>query len=231
MRRIALFALALVGFAVSAHADTMNYQVSSSSSVSAYTNGSNGLAIETAIAPNILNGLEQFTLDDGQSETFNFFKIWSDETTINSDDTVSQDITANLDFDVPAGVVITIGGQTVGTDNTIQFRGHVLGTIGTGADVTWDNLPIVVTTLDRVFDVSLSDTEFNSLFGVYVPGELLAGTVKATITQVSSSTISPNQGPIAAPLPASFYGGAMLSLALAALRFGRRTGRPVRCEI
>jgi hypothetical protein len=229
MRRTALVALlAVIGLGLSAKADTLNYEISSASSVSAYTSGNNGLAIDTAMAPNILNGTEQFTLSDGESETFDFFKIWSTESTINSDDVTPQSITADLDFAVPTGVTVTIGGQTVGSDKPIKFFGHVIGTIGTGADVSWDDLPIVVTTADRVFDVSLSDTTFNSVFGFYVPGPALAGTVEATITQVSSGSITPVGGPVAVPVPASVYGGAVLAGLMLLGRLGfRRAAKAV----
>jgi hypothetical protein len=226
MRSTSMVALlAVIGLGMSAKADTLNYQVSSASSVSAYVSGDNGLAIETAIAPDILNGTEQFSLGDGDSETFDMFSIWSTESTINADDTLPMDITASLAFTVPTGTTVTIGGQTVGTNTPIKFLGHVIGTIGTGADVTWDGLPIVVTTSDRVFDVSLNDTTFNSVFGFYVPGPALAGTVEATVTQVSGALV-PAGGPVAAPIPSSVYGGTMLAVLMLLGRLGFRREQP-----
>jgi hypothetical protein len=114
-----------------------------------------------------------------------------------------------------------VGGETVGTDKPIKFFGYVIGTIGTGANVSWDGLPIEITAGDRVFDVSLSDTSFNSVLGFYIPGQLFAGTVDATITQVSSTSISAAGGPVA-PLPASIYGGALLGAILLGSRVIRR---------
>jgi hypothetical protein len=205
-------------------ADLLNYQISSSSSVTAYTDGSNGLAIDTAMAPGVANGTEAFSLDDGDSYTFDFFQIWTDESTINPDDVISQDITADLDFTAPPGVTVEIDGQTVGTDRPIEFRGHVIGTLGTGAEVTWDDVPpIDVIAGDREFNVSLSDTWFNSFLGFYVPGELFAGTVEATVTQISG-TLTSVDSPAVAPLPASSYAGAAL---LAMLMLGRRALRRI----
>ncbi|HEY1684267.1 MAG TPA: hypothetical protein VGG19_05865 [Tepidisphaeraceae bacterium] len=230
MRRLAAIAiLSIIGIGASTQADTLNYEVSATSSVTANTNGNAGLAIQTAVTHNILNGSESFDLSDNQSETFNFFQIWTDESTINSDDTTPLDITASLAFNVPAGVIVTIDGQTVGADKTIKFLGHVVGTIGTGAEVTWDSLPIQVATADRTFDVSLSNTTFDSFLGVFVPGKALAGTVQATITQVSSD-LQPSFSPAAVPAPASFCGGSMLvGLMFLGRRAMRRTAAQQAC--
>ena len=77
----------------------LTYHIGAGSSVTVNTDGNNGLAIRTDLAPNLSSQL--FTLNDGQSKTFDFFKIWTDEKYVDADDWTPKSITAKLDFDVP----------------------------------------------------------------------------------------------------------------------------------
>src|SRR5688500_17500821 len=110
--RFILGALFAFAFALTpAQAIPLDYELGTGSFVTA--NSGSGLQIQTSLFSGLAD--QAFTLNDGASYTFNFFKIWTDESTVDSDDTVMKPITATLDFDVPdldAKVQgITIGGK------------------------------------------------------------------------------------------------------------------------
>ncbi len=112
-----------------------------------------GLVIHTANDPGLAG--TSFTLNDGGSSTFNFFNIWTDETTINPDDTISMDISATLNFSDPISGG-TIHGVTVG--------GSILFGLAQWGQITWDG-PTIITLGDRVFSISFTNEIFN--FGFF----------------------------------------------------------------
>ena len=155
------------------------YEIGNGSTVSPFQGpeppGGSGLVIQYAISPTLAG--TNFILDDGQMTTFSFFDIWTDETTVNSDDTVARTITATLDFFVP-NVDPTITGTTVGQ--------RVFFGILQNGQLTWDGPVIVNVPGDRSFKVTLSDETFNfGLFGLF-PGEHKGATVEAKIEQLTS---------------------------------------------
>lgn len=159
-----------------------------------------GLVINTSWAPG-LSGTS-FTLDNGNSSTFNFFSIWTNETTVNADDLVSKAISVTLQFSDP---------MTGATVNGVTFGGSILFGIAQWGQIQW-NGPTTITLGDRVFSVALSDEMFNvGLFGLS-EGPGCGATVRATITQISSAMGVPDQGNTAM----------LLGVALAGLVFSSR---------
>ncbi len=144
-----------------------------------------GLVIQTSVNPNLDSII--FGLDDGDSYTFDFFDIWTNETAVNPDDTLSSPITADLSFDLPGGTA-SVEGDTVGF-----YALYVLQAGG----LAWDG-PETVTVGSTLYEVELSDETFNWGFLSLTPGYKYGATVEATVTQLSS----PSPGP-AVPAPGS----------------------------
>jgi hypothetical protein len=134
-----------------------------------------GLVIDTTVKSTLPG--TSFTLDNGQSFTFSFFDIWTNEPTINPDDTVSHAISATLNF-VDPFTGATINGITVGGS---WFKG-----LSQWGQVTWDGPVDVNVPGDRAFQITLSDATFNYGFGGLNEGMMCGATVDATITQISS---------------------------------------------
>ena len=137
-----------------------------------------GLVINTSLASGLAG--TSFTLNDGGSSTFNFFSIWTDETTVNSDDLVARSISATLSFSDP------LTGATV---NGITFGGSIIFGLAQWGQIQW-NGPTTITLGDRQFSMSLSNEMFNpGLFGLG-NGQGCGTIVKATITQLFSTGAS-----------------------------------------
>jgi hypothetical protein len=124
-----------------------------------------------------------FSLNDGQNYTFDFLKIWTDETDVSIwEDTAKKPITVSLDFSTP--------------DESLYLYGDTYGINGfwRWGQVSWDG-PVTLTLTDRTFKVSLSDEQFNEgLFGLD-EGEKYGAVVQATVKQIGSSYVSvPDNG-------------------------------------
>lgn len=157
--------------AATTQAIPLTYEVGTGSSVTAHTSG-DGLLIGTELDANLAS--VAFGLDDGDSYTFSFFKIWTGEGNVGNDDKVPRPITASLVFDVPSAIA-TVGGETVGAVSLTGFYQW--------GKVTWDG-PATINAADRIFYVSLSDETFNpgSWWGLGNCGAI----VEATVTQGKS---------------------------------------------
>jgi hypothetical protein len=186
--------LILIGASISTSvAIPLNYEIGSGSSVTAHNSG-DGLVIKTELSPTLSS--QAFTLNDGQSYTFNFFRIWTDESMVDSDDTVAKLITARLDFDVP-----DIGAKIYG----LTFSGTYYGY--SGGAVVWND-PVTVIAGDREFTVNLNNAYFDVAQGGL--GDTPA-TITATVKQIRSGGSSipvPDGGTTAVLLGAGL--GAML---------------------
>lgn len=161
-----------------AHAITQTYTIGSGSSVSA--NKGSGLIIDTALASDLAG--KTFSLNDGQSYTFNFFKISTPELAVNlSDDTVARTITATLDFAVPDVNAVITG---------VTFTG-IVDLIKTAGQVTWGAAQ-TISVADRKFSVSLNGATFDAaLLGNYGDSPAI---ISATVKQISSSASSVPDG-------------------------------------
>jgi hypothetical protein len=181
-----LFAAFVPGaFAVPKYYELDNGSVSAASS-------DPGLIINTMVKPTVPG--TGFTLNDGGSFTFNFFDIWTDETTINKDDLVPCAISATINFVDPL-TGATINGITVGGS---WFKG-----LSQWGEVTWNGPVTVSLPGDRVFNITLSNEDFNFGFGGLNEGMMCGATVEATINQISSVDIpQPNDSSSSKPATA-----------------------------
>ena len=158
-----------------------------------------GLVINTSLAPGLAG--TSFTLNDGQSSSFNFFSIWTNETTVNPDDIVAMNISATVNFSDP------LTGATV---NGVTFGGSIIFGLVQWGQIQW-NGPTTITLGDREFSLALSDEIFNpGLFGLG-DGPGCGAIVTATVTQIFSSAHTsgvsvPDQGNTAMLLGAAVVG-------------------------
>jgi hypothetical protein len=155
-----------------------------------------GLVVNTSVSLSLPG--TSFTLNNGGSHTFNFFSIWTNETTVNPDDTAWHSISATLNFSDP------LTGATV---NGVTFGGSLLFGLTQWGQIQW-NGPTTITLGDRVFSLSLSNEIFNpGLFGL-TEGHGCGAIVKATVTQLSSlnGLQVPEQGHTALLLGGAFAG-------------------------
>jgi hypothetical protein len=158
----------------------LTYEIGDGSSVSGNLSDP-GLVIKYAL----VTGLKDvaFSLNDGQSYTFDLFKIWTDETDVSlSEDTIKKPITMNLEFDTP-DESLSLYGDTYGINGFWQW-----------GQVTWDG-PVTLALTDRTFKVSLSDEQFNKGFFGLDEGKKYGAIVQATVKQIGSSYVSvPDNG-------------------------------------
>lgn len=165
-------ALGLIAAAPAVHASpVINFQVAGApaSSVDASITDSLclGCSVHTTLDSNL--GSQSFSLSQGQSDTFNFFKIKVDG--LGSADV---DVTADLAFTLPADLTV------VGSGSGGYFT--IFGVVS-GGHLTWDE-PAPVTLSDgSVFDVDLSNI---SAFGLGNSAE-----VTATVTACDVATPEP----------------------------------------
>ena len=164
-----------------------------------------GLVVKAAPNPGTVNA----NLDVGESTTFHIFTIWTDETTVQSDDMVDQSIEVSFNFSSP----VTDGTLSGTSDGKVSgcFFGVCPTQYGT---VSWNN------PLELSFgpgdtgkaSISMSDEEFNKgfFFGTK-EGEKYGAKVYATL----SYDVAP------VPLPAA--GFVLLgALAAAGVAYRRR---------
>jgi hypothetical protein len=139
-----------------------------------------------------------FSLNNGQSNTFNFFNIWTPEDYVNpGEDTEAQTISATLYFSNPHTSAVIDG---------ITFGGSILWGLGQWGEVVW-NSPVTITTAGRIFSVGLSNETFNK--GVFELGERGA-TVRATVKQIGTYVLVPDKGSTVMLLGSSLLAAAVL---------------------
>lgn len=190
---IAALALAVPGMA-SALTFTGNYTVSGSAL------SDPGLVVEVAPNP----GTFSFSLDSGQSTTFNIFDIWTNEGSVGSDDRVPQGLAVNFSLLTPTGAG-TLGGESVASGLVRQY-----------GQVDWSGPLSIALSDGGTLSVALSDATFNwGTFGLN-PGQRNGADVFATFTYTSPSAV---------PLPA---GLGLLIAGMSALGVAGYRRRPTR---
>ena len=147
-----------------------------------------------------------FDLDPGDSETFNLFKIWTTEGSVNVDDENPMAIAVNFDFILPEVGSSSVDGETVG--NSVLFGLYQEGVLSWNGPADFFFGPFG----DGHIQISLSDETFNEgVFGLGNKGSK----VEATLTLIADATVS-------APGTIAMFAIALLGLALVARR--RRSG-------
>ena len=149
---------------------------------------------------------------EGGTHNFNLFQIWTNESTVNSDDTVAKPISVQFSFTAPPPL---FGGTVEGDTDGIST---LFGSIQYG-QVSWDG-PLTLNYPgggDGALKITLSNETFNfGLFGLH-EGSGHGATVKASFKNVSD--------PSPVPEPASL---AFLGMGLAGFGWAtRRRRQPV----
>jgi hypothetical protein len=130
-----------------------------------------------------------FDIEVGDTWTIPLFWIWTDETTVNADDTATSLIEVLFDLVLPdAGAGVAAGGS--------QGQRQFFGLVQLGS-VTWNNPYDILFGNGGILRVSLTDATFNSgLFGLN-EGRDGAAKVSASFEYV--------QAPAPIPLPAAGF--------------------------
>ena len=129
-----------------------------------------------------------FDLNAGESSTFNLFKIWTTEGTVNSDDKVVKPISVDFNFPAPELMSGSVNGNTSG--DSVLFGFYQEGVL------SWNgSLDLVFGALgDGLLRVSLFDTTFNEgIFGLGSYGSK----VKAKVELISEASEVPEPGTLA----------------------------------
>ncbi len=181
-------ALGMLAWAGSAMALPVNFEMGSSSYIDV-SDTADGLIMWANVYDSVQN--ESFSLSEGESYTFKYSMLGTNETWINDDDKVAQNITAWLDFDIPTDNNEDVEGVTVG-------YAHGIWDFTQGWTVSWDDPVSVALGNGIAFTIELNDTGFES--GFWSGPDGLCGNayadVYATVTLTSEGT--PEGG---APVP------------------------------
>lgn len=152
-----------------------------------------------------------FSLNPGESQSGDLFRIWTNETNVNDDDEVSKAISANFNFLLPEVFGGSVTGTTVG-GNVCFFCGLDYGT------VTWDGPADLYfgPHNDGHLRITLSDETFH-LSPIGIGGYLLGANVSGTIELIADATT-------AVPEPNGLVLFGLSLLAISGLASRRRKG-------
>ena len=152
-------------------------------------------------------GSEAFSLNPGESYTFLFAQVGTNESWINADDLALSSVTAHLDFDVPT-LVGSVPGFSAGFSGLFQYT--------QGWTLTWNDPVLVNFGGDGLFTIELSDATYSSGFWMGPNGGPCGdgyADIYATVTLIDGPSITPFD-PIPEPATMSLLGLGLAGLAL-----------------
>lgn len=149
------------------------------------------------VATEAITNPYSFTLDGvGSSQTLSLFKLWTDETQVNTNDKTPKPISVVLNFTLPyPGFGGTITGQTVGvlSEGVVTWTDPITVAFGAGGD--------------GLLRIDLSDATFNQGSGGNLyPGVNQAAVIAATFTLLHEASDVPE------PLTLSLLGTGLFGL-------------------
>lgn len=201
-----VFALGLCGLATSAQALVVGgfYQVNFNSS-------DPGLVVQTE---DLVGNPLILDLDVGVAQEFELFRIWTDETAINGDDTATISGSVEWAF-VQPGAFASSQGATAGFS--------VFLNIFQGGQIDWANPTLLNFDNGATMEISLSNEHFNAgLFGL-TPGKEHGAIVRATLLLTGSG--STDVGNATATEVSETPAAALLGFGLVGLAFAARRRR------
>lgn len=136
-----------------------------------------------------------FDLNEGESATFNLFKIWTSESAINNDDLLPQPISVDFTFTSPEVMTGSVGGSTSGSTAPDPLFG-ISGFFQKGV-LTWGS-PLQLTfgaLSDGLLEVTLFDAEFNK--GEWWGLGNRGAKVKAKVELISEASVVPEPSVLA----------------------------------
>ncbi|WP_164735639.1 PEP-CTERM sorting domain-containing protein [Marinobacter sp. NP-4(2019)] len=149
-----------------------------------------GLVVNSA---DIADNPFSFNLEEGESNYFTLFKIWTNEETVNSDDKDPQSISVDFNFTSPEALFGSVNGETDGV-RKILLANYQAG------HLTWGGpLDLVFGALgDGLLRVTLFDAVFNEgyIFGLH-EGKTYGAKVKAKIELISDASQVSEPGTLA----------------------------------
>jgi hypothetical protein len=146
--------------------------------ITALNDSDPGLVLNTAP----INTNFSFSLNNaGDTASTNLFDLFTNETTVNSDDKNPAKIAVDFTFTLPSALTGTVGGSTEG-------KSKLFGLVQDG-QVTWKGPATIDFGNGGVLQVSLNNATFNKgLFGLN-PGENAGADITANFTLVSPSAV------------------------------------------
>lgn len=181
---LAAIAVAVVVAAPASAATLVNLQ--GSDTVTLIQDKDPGLVLQTK-SINSSFGFDFTALN--QTKTVKLFDLFTNETSVNSDDLASSPIHVGFDFSSPSKVTnVTVSGQTEG-------QSFLFGAIQDGA-VNWSGSETVTFANGSEVLVSLNNATFNTGFFGLKPGQKAGADIVASFTLL--------KGPSAVPEPATW---------------------------
>lgn len=179
MKKYLLAAALTFGLTSNAAAAPFTFDMGNDSYVDV-SNTVNALEMYAHVNPNL--GNITYDLEEGESHSFYFATIGTNETWINGDDKTPVPLTAYVDFDVPDSTG-TVNGTSVGfASGWLRFY--------QGWKLTWNNPVVVDFGNGGQFSIALSNAQYSSPWWRGPDG---ARSIFATVTL--------NSEPVATPVP------------------------------
>lgn len=184
--KLSLLVLLAVLVAPAAFGDVFTLQPLGPGSVTLYNPANPNAGLGVNWAP-VNNAPLTFNLNPGDSQTFDLFYLWTDETAVNvSDDLNPENISVNFNFNPPPSSG-SVNGTTAGV---VNFCVPFLGCALQYGNVHWNQPTLVNFGSGGQYTVELSDANFNCClpYGT-LPGEKFGATIQATVTYDSAPAV------------------------------------------
>ena len=184
---VVLACAAMLVFGMAGMASAYQFDMGAGSTVGGDAMTDPGLVMWAVVNPNL--DFEIFNLAEGESHTFDFATIGTNEVSVDLDDWQGKTIVASVDFDNP-DLIEDVNGTSFGW----SFLGFVQG-----FEIVWEDLTPISFGNGGEFSLTLSDASFAGLFSPQ-------GSVNIT------ATVTLNTEPVPEPSTVLLLGAGVLGL-------------------